>query len=430
MTLAQALACLLLSFGSSFSSSRSKITSYTRNFHQSNPSLEMSYGATLSKSPVSYDTSILTSDTLPRAKYLTQAPSSRSEFGRKMTFDNKKYSSLGVDFRKQYMKLRMLSPEEEVAAGSLSMLGKELERTKQNLTEVLGREPSPKEWAEACDMSPVELIGFLDASVKARQSLVEHNLRLVDYWTRKIIEFTKAAKLVSYYELFMCGVVGLTKAAEKYDGRARFKVYADINIRAELFKGLTKLRPGSFVSPRKIALNIRAINAQRKLSHQLQRKPTDAEIASKLEVSVATLQAVRREAAQTVTSAQTTFSSSSDVGSDAAVTYLDLFLSANQDISSHTQESFLWRADFSDTLRSLPPFDRRTLALRYGLNDGRQRSIEMVAELMCVSVEAVRLSILKSMDRLRNSSCVDSLEQGPPQNPLTTVAGKKGAYLY
>jgi DNA-directed RNA polymerase specialized sigma subunit len=65
---------------------------------------------------------------------------------------------------------------------------------------------------------------------------MQHNMRLVDFWARRLIEHSRAAKDISYYELVTEGVIGLTMAAENYDGRGAFIRFAQIYIRGQLYR--------------------------------------------------------------------------------------------------------------------------------------------------------------------------------------------------
>ena len=105
-------------------------------------------------------------------------------------------------------------------------------------------------------MSTEQLHTYTNLAVQARNRLVQHNIRIVDHWARRLIQHSNAGKDVSYYELVAEGLIGLTKAAECYQpGRVRFYTHAEIYIRSELYKGLTKLRAGSHAS-HKVMTNI------------------------------------------------------------------------------------------------------------------------------------------------------------------------------
>lgn len=364
-----------------------------------------------------------------RPKHMTAPVSNRNELSKRLTSANRVHSGEGTLFRKRYMKLRLLTEEEEETTGKFTRIGKKLDSIKKDLIKKFGKEPSDSQWADACGMTVVSLKLYHSLAQKARNRLVEHNLRLVDFWVRKLMEHSKGAKEVSYYELLVEGIIGLSRAAEHFDGRGRFGYYAQFYIRQALYDGLTKLRPGSFASPRAIKLFFKSLSIQKQLTVQLERKPTDEEIAKKLEVKVSTLHAIQKAYKQKVISADTSMANSQDStngGADVSREdkYLDLFLKADQ--SKHNSDSLLWRIEFNSVLDCLPPQEKRTVAIRYGLLDGQPRTIERTANLMCMSTENARLTILKAFDKLRSQSDLSFLE-GPPKAPVTTISSDRKA---
>ena len=140
--------------------------------------------------------------------------------------------------RNKYLKLRVLTEEEENTAGKFSQLGRRIETLKKDLAKKLSREPTDGELASACKMTIEELRSYISLSIQARNRLVQHNIRMVDHWARRLIEHSYVGKEVSYYELIAEGLIGLTKAAECYKvGKARFYTHAEIYVRSELYKG-------------------------------------------------------------------------------------------------------------------------------------------------------------------------------------------------
>ena len=369
---------------------------------------------------------------LSAPKYMSAPLLSRRELGRKLTQDNRKYSDLGLLLQKKYCKFKLLTPEEERIASRFSVMGRKLNALRSCLEKSYGREPSLAEWSRACNITEKALQMYLKVSLSARNSLVQHNMRLVDYWVRKMIQNTKAAKKISYYELMTFGVLGLSKAVERYDGRSRFCHFADIYIRSELYRGITLLRPGNFISSNKIKFNIEAQNVQWKLQQELNRKPTDEEIAERLGVGINILQKTRLEANMKLDSIDTI------VGEDRTArnengpkqTFQDLYLCAEQNNQLFTSEALSDKVDLLTMLSGLlPAHDRRTLVIRYGLLDGKPKSISTTAQLMCMSEESVRLSIIRSIQILKMSPTLQLLNDGAATTDLSPSA-KVGGRMY
>eukprot|EP00596_Hydrurales_sp_CCMP1899_P010422 CAMPEP_0119034778 /NCGR_PEP_ID=MMETSP1177-20130426/1792_1 /TAXON_ID=2985 /ORGANISM="Ochromonas sp, Strain CCMP1899" /LENGTH=324 /DNA_ID=CAMNT_0006992479 /DNA_START=542 /DNA_END=1516 /DNA_ORIENTATION=+ len=324
-----------------------------------------------------------------------------------------------------------------MTAGKFSNVGLRMDNVHKILNARLEREPTLEEWASACRINVTELEAYQKVAKSARNRLVQHNMRLVDFWVRRLIEHSKAAKDISYYELVIEGLKGLSEASEKYDGRGPFIRYAQHYVRAELYKGLTVLKPG----PSSISHNTKAAmvflrdrKAYKILELELGRKPTDIEIAAYLSstglnVSAATLDWARRVVNVKIVSAETQVANGSDnIDDDNLYTYVDLYLKADQ--TNFSTEALMWKVDFNAALNCLTTQERRTIAIRYGLMDGKPRTVERTATLMCMSSEAVRLIVLSSLKKLRESPHADVLLEGPPQEPVHITNGKMGAKAY
>lgn len=336
------------------------------------------------------------------SSYIINAPvSSREILRQKLTWQNKRYVDLGATFRSKYMKMRLLTEEEEKVAAKFCQVGKKLDRVKSSLWKVLGREPTLDEWAKAASLSKNRLQSYLSLSSKARHSLVEHNVRIVDYWCRKLLEHTTVGKEVSYYELMTEGIKGLSKAAENYDGTTKFFFYSSNWIRSHLYRGLSSLRPGSHANHRAALLISKSKRYQRYLEEKLQRPPTDEEIAAELNVKLKTYLAAKKAASSKSISAENRNTNQFHNG-EASSSFLDSL--ASVDRAKVEIEKSLWKADFIDSMSQLSPSEKRALAIRYGLNDGIHRTVDKTAVLMCMSNESARLLLDAALEKMRNAS--------------------------
>lgn len=302
-------------------------------------------------------------------------------------------------------------------------MGRQLKNIKRSLVSKLSREPTDEEWAAACKLNVTTLYQYLDLSSKARNRLVQHNMRLVDYWVTKILVHSAVAKDIAYIDLVAEGVVGLTKAAERYDGRSRFGPYATFWIRSELYQGLTRLRPGNQADHRRTMIVYRALKAESELTEVLKRKPTEEEVAQALKIGVESLRTARLVTETKTISADTPVNEDNEEN-----TYKDLFLKADQ--ISQSTEMMMWRVQFLQALDVLTPAERRTLSLRFGLIDGVPKGVATTAELMSITPECVRKTIHSCLEKLRMSAYADILEEGPPKPRMTTTNGRIGAIAY
>lgn len=341
--------------------------------------------------------------------------SSRSELGSKLTQANRKYADYGLKLRSKYMKLRLLTEEEEAIARKFCSVGKRLATVKKSLTDKLHREPTMNEWSDAAGLSPEQVQLYLFLHEKSKKRLIEHNMRMVDYLVRKILEFTRVGKEISYFELVAEGITGLTKAAESFDGRKAFYGWAEVWVRAEIYRGITKLRPGYATNHNDIIISSKFHRFKMQLQEKLQRNPTDEEIASGLNVRVSTVQLYRDLANKKVESADKLIGH--DTGNeDSDLPMIDCFTSKAADDATHR--------DFLEALNTLPPTEKRVVALRYGLLDGKIKSVTRTAELMCFTTEAVRKISLDALDKLKYS-LFDA-----PVMPAESLNGLKKATVF
>jgi DNA-directed RNA polymerase specialized sigma subunit len=354
------------------------------------------------------------------SKYSTAPMADRSVLGGKLTLQQRKYSDLGRELRTKYLKKRLLTEEEEKILGKISHMNLKIERMKEKLCKVKGVEDKSlinnEEISAACNIDVQNIEMYEKLSNIARNRLVEHNIRLVDYWVRKFIEHSPSSKEISYYELVVEGLMGLTKASLTYDGRGKFSHYCQVFIRDAIYRGLIKLKPGSYIPYRTMMINNRANKLKLKLSISLDRSVSDSEVAKALSIRESTLKAIRSEANMKVLSGNALLQSNDNNGGDRELTYLDLFFRSLNEQSTKV-EGLLHRANIESILSAtLDPTEKRTLSYRFGLFDGIVRSSELTAELMCMSNEGVRKIIIKSLDKLRKTNLFQNVISDSPSS--------------
>lgn len=185
---------------------------------------------------------------------------------------------------------RRLTDKEEIFAGKLSRIAFELEKKKKAFEKTHERDMTPKQWAEAANLSIEELKQTIRLSQLAREKLIAHNLRLIDYVVCELLDkrpnYFAANSFQMYSGLFQQGVIGLKKAAEYYDGRYKFSFFAIHFIRNELHRYLTSESVTSHVPHKVMLTGIRINNMKKRLTTELQRPPTDEELSKKLSFSI------------------------------------------------------------------------------------------------------------------------------------------------
>ena len=321
------------------------------------------------------------------SKYVKAEPG-RFNFN-KLGWYQKRNQDAAISLFKKYSKLRLLTPEEEIVAGKFASLAQKLHKVRGVLVKKLDRDPSDDEWASACHLSVDQLRSYLEISQQSRNRLVQHNIRIVEFWAKKISLYSTVATTVSYAELMIEGIAGLTKAAETYDGRGvRFYHFAEIYVRSAVLRAVTTLKSGSVVSHQSVMWATRARKATTALYKQLGRQPSTAEVAGALGVTESFLQAAIKDAKRGLLSGDQPLAEGYEEPA-LAIHVRDGVDAAESSDNQSLRDALLEVLDES----ALQSVEKRCVILRYGLVDLKERSLAEVAELMCMSIEGVRMHL-------------------------------------
>ena len=262
----------------------------------------------------------------------------------------------------------------------------------------IGRIPLLKA-EEEIDLARRIANGGYDGIVAKRQ-LVQANLRLVVSIAKKYLN-----RGLPFLDLIQEGNLGLIRAAEKFDPERgyKFSTYATWWIR----QGITRALADKSRTIRVPVHMVETINKfkkiTRELSQGLNRRPTEHELAASMDVSVQKIKEI-------VAANRTPVSLETPLGKEEDSRLGDFIADAEsaQPDSSATDE--LLRSDIEGVLNSLLPREREVIRLRYGLDDGRERTLEEVGQLFGITRERVRQIEFKAMRKLRQPDRCTKLE--------------------
>ena len=262
----------------------------------------------------------------------------------------------------------------------------------------IGRIPLLKA-EEEIDLARRIARGGYDGIVAKRQ-LVQANLRLVVSIAKKYLN-----RGLPFLDLIQEGNLGLIRAAEKFDPDRgyKFSTYATWWIR----QGITRALADKSRTIRVPVHMVETINKfkkiTRELSQGLNRRPTEHELAGAMDVSV-------QKVKEIVSANRTPVSLETPLGKEEDSRLGDFIADAEsaQPDSSATDE--LLRSDIEVVLNSLLPREREVIRLRYGLDDGRERTLEEVGQLFGITRERVRQIEFKAMRKLRQPDRCTKLE--------------------
>ena len=283
-------------------------------------------------------------------------------------------------YLKEIGRIPLLAPDEEarlaraVSAGGLA---------RESLS-VPNADPDP----EVLD----ELEKIAEDGDRAKDKLAEANLRLVASVARRYLGCG-----MPFLDLVQEGSLGLLKAADRFDYTKgyKFSTYATWWIRQRITRAIAN-QARTVRVPVHVAVAIGKVGrASQELAQELGREPSPEEIAERLELPAEKIRKIMEAARQTV-------SLDAPVGEEEDNSLGDFISDGSAADPGTKTELSLLREQMADVLGTLQPREEEIIRLRFGIDDGRPRTLEEIGQRYGVTRERVRQIEAKAMRKLRH----------------------------
>lgn len=268
-----------------------------------------------------------------------------------------------------------------------------LEKEKSKLQSQFGREPTLIEWAKAVGLSCRDLKSELHSGYSSREKLINANLRLVVHVAKQY-----QGRGISLHDLLQEGSMGLMKSVEKFkpQGGCRFASYAYWWVRQTIRKAIFQHSRTIRLPENIYTLLSKVLEAKRLCIQEGNHSPDKEDLARRVGITVEKLERLMFITRMPLSMQQ-------PVWADQDTTFQEITADTGVEIPDISVQKQLMRQHVRNLVSFLNPKERHIVRLRFGIEDGKPKSLSEVGNIFGLSKERVRQLECRALYRLKQS---------------------------